>query len=244
MEEVKEIDLKAVGKELWKRAWIIALCAAIFAAGFLFYNVNFVEDTYKAEITMYVVNNPTSNDNGMSSQNLAVALQMAKSYVRLIESDRVLEKVVEGAKLTQVTAADIRRMMTVNVLDETEVFTVSIISRDPKMSADIANAIASFAPAEIYNITKGSRVEVVDYAKEPNSRYAPNYTTVTFLGVLCGAALAAVVLVIYFISDTRIKHKEDLEKICNVPVLGTIPDFYEVAKRAENAGERKEMARK
>ena len=244
MEEVKEIDLKAIGKELWKRAWIIALCAAIFAAGFLIYNMNFVEDTYKAEITMYVVNNPTSNENGMSSQNLAVALQMAKSYVRLIESDRVLDKVVQEAKLTQVTAADIRRMMTVEVLDETEVFTVSIISRDPKMSADIANAIASFAPAEIYNITKGSRVEVVDYAKEPNSRYAPNYTTVTSLGALAGAALAIVVLVIFFVSDNRIKNKEDLEKICKVPVLGAIPDFYEVTKRAENSRVRKETQAK
>ena len=244
MEEVKEIDLKAIAKELLKRAWIIALCAAVFAIGFLVYNKNFVEETYKADITMYVVNNPTNNENGMSSQNLAVALQMAKSYVRLIESDRVLEKVVEEAKLTRVSASDIRKMMRVEVVDETEVFTVSIISRDPKMSADIANAIASFAPAEIYNITKGSRVEVVDYAKVPTSRYAPNYTTMTFLGALSGAAVAVIVLVIFFVSDTRIKSKEDLEKICQVPVLGMIPDFTEVTKRAENSRERKELHRK
>jgi capsular polysaccharide biosynthesis protein len=243
MEEVKEIDLKSLAKDLMKRAWIIVLCAAIFAAGFLVYNINFVEDTYKAEITLYVVNNP-ANSEGMSSQNLAVALQMAKSYVKLIESDRVLEKVVEDAELTRVTAAEIRKMMSVEVVGETEVFTVSIISRDPKMSADIANAIASFAPAEIYNITKGSRVEVVDYAKVPTSRYAPNYATVTVLGALSGAAVAVIVLAIYLISDTRIKSKEDLTKICQLPVLGMIPDFAEVAKRAESDRERKEMHRK
>lgn len=243
MEEVKEIDLKSLTKDLMKRAWIIVLCAAIFAAGFLVYNINFVEDTYKAEITLYVVNNP-ANSEGMSSQNLAVALQMAKSYVKLIESDRVLEKVVEDAELTRVTAAEIRKMMSVEVVGETEVFTVSIISRDPKMSADIANAIASFAPAEIYNITKGSRVEVVDYAKVPTSRYAPNYATMTVLGALSGAAVAVIVLAIYLISDTRIKSKEDLTKICQLPVLGMIPDFAEVAKRAESDRERKEMHRK
>ena len=243
MEEVKEIDLKALAGELVKRAWIIALCAAIFAASFLVYNINFVEDTYKADITMYVVKNP-SNSEGMSSQNLAVALQMAKSYVRLIESERVLDKVVKEAKLTQVTASDIRRMMKVEVLDETEVFTVSIVSRDPKMSADIANAIASYAPAEIYSITTGSRVEVVDYAKVPTSRYSPNYTTATILGALVGAVAAIVVLTIFFVSDTRIKSKEDLTKICQAPVLGMIPDFAEIAKRAENNKERKEMYRK
>lgn len=243
MEEVKEVNLKALVEDLAKRAWIIILSAVICAAGFLVYNINFVEDTYKAEITMYVVNN-VGNGEGMASSDLAVALQLTKSYVKLIESERVLDKVVKEAKLTSLTAADIRRMMRVEVLDETEVFTVSIISRDPKMSADIANAIASYAPAEIYNITKGSRVEVVDYAKEPNSRYAPNYTTVTFFGAVIGAVGAVVVLVIYMLSDTRIKSKEDLVKVHQLPVLGMIPDFTEIAKQTESSKERKETEKK
>ena len=54
-------------------------------------------------------------------------------------------------------------------------------------------------------------------------------------------------------SDTKEKQKrgtsmadfkEDLTKICQLPVLGMIPDFAEVAKRAESDRERKEMHRK
>lgn len=247
MEEIKEIDGKLLLKELVKRAWVIIMCAVIFATGALIYSVNFVDKTYKAEITMYVVNKAGSGEGGSStgmvSTDLAVALQMTKSYVKLIESERVLDKVVEQAEMTKVTAADIRKMMTVEILDETEVFTVKVVSRSPKMSADIANAIAAYAPAEVYDITKGCRMEVVDQAKVPTSPYAPNHTTTAILGALIGAAGSAVLIVIFLVSDTRIKSKEDLETICKLPVLGTIPDFAEIAKRAEKTAERKEIRR-
>ena len=243
MDGIKEIDLKSLAKDIMKRAWIIALCAVIVAVSSLVYNKNFVEKTYKAEITMYVVNKTTTEGSGMSSQNLAVALQLTKSYVKLIQTDRVLDKVVEKAEMTSVTAADIRKMMTVEVVDETEVFKVSIVSRNPRMSADIANAIASIAPDEIWQITGGSSVEVVDYAKVPTTHYAPNYTTVTIWGGLAGAVLAIAVIAIFLLSDTRIKGKEDLEEISQIPVLGAIPDFNEVAKAAERNSDRKERRR-
>lgn len=243
MEEMKEIDGKALLKDIVKRGWIIVMCAVIFAAGALIYSVNFVPNTYKAEITMYVVNKGTADGSGsgMSSQNLAVALQMTKSYVKLIESNRVLDQVVKKAELTQIKAADIRKMMSVEILDETEVFRVSIVSKNPKMSADIANAIASIAPEVIWELTKGSSVEVVDYATVPKSRYAPNHGTTAILGALIGAAASAGLIAVFLITDNRIKSKEDLTKICQIPVLGTIPDFTEVAKRAEKSGARKEM---
>ena len=243
MDGIKELDLKSFAKDIMKRAWIIALCAVVFAVATLVYNVNFVEDTYKADITMYVVNKTTGEGTGMSSQGLAVSLQLTKSYVNLIQTDRVLDKVVEKAQMTSVTAADIRKMMTVEVMDETEMFKVSIVSRNPKMSADIANAIASIAPDEIWQITGGSSVEVVDYAKVPTSRYAPNYTTVTILGALAGAAVAVAAIAIFLLSDTRVKGKADLEEICKIPVLGSIPDFNEIAKAAERDGVRKERRR-
>ena len=39
MEEVKELDGKALFKDIMKRAWIIVLCTIIFAVAFLVYNV-------------------------------------------------------------------------------------------------------------------------------------------------------------------------------------------------------------
>lgn len=234
MDEMKEIDIKSLMKDVLKRAWIIAVCAAVCAAATLVYSVNFVDPTYKASVTLYVNNNSEGSSNSVSSSNLAVALQLAKSYVNIIKEDMILDKVIEKAQLTSVTAADIRKMLSTEIIDETEMFRVSIISPNPKMSADIANAIASVAPNEIHQVIEGSYAKVVSYAKVPTTRHAPNYTANTILGALIGVLLSVAVIVVFLLSDNRIKDTEDLTRICQIPVLGTIPDFMEAAKPAEN----------
>ncbi|MBQ8797298.1 MAG: hypothetical protein IJZ56_03790 [Oscillospiraceae bacterium] len=240
MEEIKEIDIKELAKGIVKRGWIVVLCTVVFGLAALIYAVNFVEPTYKASVTLYVNNNSETSSSSVSSSNLAVALQLAKTYVNIIQSDLVLDKVVQKAELTSVSTEDIRKMMSAEVVDETEMFRVSIISPNPKMSADIANAIANIAPDEIRQVIEGSSAKVVDFAKVPTSRYAPNYATTTILGGLVGGALAVVVIAIFLLSDTRIKGKEDLTRICQIPVLGTIPDFTEVAKYSEQNVDKKE----
>ena len=243
MEEKMEIDLKGLAKDVFKRVWIIVLCAAVLGAATLIYTYNFVTPTYKATVTFYVNNNSEATSNSVSSSNLAVALQLTKSYVNIIQSDRVLGKVVQNAEFTSLTAADIRKMMTAEVMDETEMFSVSIISPNPKMSADIANAIAEHAPSEIRNVIEGSNAKVVDKATVPTEQYAPNYLISGILGTLIGAVLATVVIAIYLLSDNRVKSAEDLTRVCQLPVLGTIPDFMEAAKYAEKSGEKKERRR-
>ena len=238
MDEMKEIDIKGLVKDVLKRAWIIAVCAAVCAAATLIYSVNFVEPTYKASVTLYV-NNSEGASSSVSSSNLAVALQLAKTYVNIIQSDMVLDKVVEKAQLTSITSAEIRKMLSAEVVDDTEMFRVSIVSPNPKMSADIANAIASIAPNEIRQVIEGSSAKVVDYAKVPTSRHAPNYTANTILGALIGTLLSVAVIVVFLLSDNRIKDTEDLTRICNIPVLGTIPDFVEAAKPTDNREGRK-----
>lgn len=240
MDELKEINIKELVKGIMKRAWIVALCTVVFAFSAWIYTANFVEPTYKATVTMYVNNNAETSSGSVSSTNLAVALQLTKSYVNIIQSESVLDKVVEKAQLTSVDAAYIRRMMSAEVMAETEMFEVSIISPNPKMSADIANAIATYAPEEIRQIIEGSNAKVVDYAKVPERPHSPNKATNTILGGLIGALLAVAVVSVFILSDNRIKEKEDLTQICRLPVLGEIPDFMEAVKNTEQNENRKE----
>lgn len=241
MDEMIEIDVKELLRGLWKRAWIIVLCAVLTAAISLVYTVNFITPTYKASVTMYV-NNNSEVSSGMTSSDLAVALQLVNTYVNIIQSDKVLEKVVEETGLN-LTAAQIRSMLSAEVVDETEMFRVSIISPNAKMSTDIVNAIASIAPDEISLIVEGSNAKVIDYAKEPTSRHAPSYTGNTVLGGIIGAVLVIAVIVIAMLADNRVKNESDLGKIYNIPVLGVIPDFAETVKQKEKAAERKERRR-
>ena len=237
MEEQMEIDLKEVFKALLKSAWIIMLCAVLVGGAVLAYTVNFVTPMYQSHVTLYV-NNGSNESGTVASGTLAVQLQLVNTYVKIIESDTVLEKVISDSGFN-LTAKDIREMLTAEPVEETEMFRVNITSPDPQMSADIANAVANVAPAEISEIIEGSSAKVIDYAKVSATRHSPNYTTSTIIGALVGALLAAAVVVLSVSLDMRVKSEEELIKICEVPVLGAIPDFTQMSKEDEKRGVRR-----
>jgi capsular polysaccharide biosynthesis protein len=96
---------------------------------------------------------------------------------------------------------------------------------DPGEAARVANAFAEVLPKETPNIIHGTSVKVVDTAKVPTSRYAPNYAANTVLGALGGFLAAIVYVTIMFLKDTRIKDENDLTSLYTLPVLGRIPNF-------------------
>lgn len=226
MNDTIELDLKEIGMTLLRRVWAIILCAVIGGLAVLTYTVNFVTPTYKAGVTMYVNNSSGVNGQYMSSSDLAVAQRLVETYVNIIASHTVLDKVVDASGL-EITSSQLRGMLAASAVGETEMFTVSVIAPDPQMAADLANVIAEVAPAEINKIIPGSTAQVVDYARIPESRHAPSYTSSTVLGFLAGGVLAAAFVIAQQLLDNRIIKKEDLERICGVPVLGVIPEITE-----------------
>lgn len=226
MNETIELDLREIGLVLLKRIWIIMLCAVLVGTAVLVYTVNFVAPTYKSSIKMYVNNNSSANSQYISSSDRAVALSLVETYINMISSDTVMDKVAQATGL-EITGGQIRGMMTAGSIGETEMFQVSIVSPDPQLSADIANTLADVAPEELAKFIPGSSAKIIDYARPATSRYSPNYVTNTILGVVVGAALAVLVLVMQMVLDIHVKREEDLTKIFSVPVLGAIPELTE-----------------
>lgn len=237
MHETVEIDLRELVGALIKKAWLIILCAALLGTAMLAYTANFVTPTYQATATFYVNNNTSTDGDRVDSTDLAVALRLVNSYVDIVKRDVVLSEVVEKLQMN-ITPAVLRGMVSAQVVGETEIFTVTVTSADPQMSATIANTIAEVAPGIISEIISGSRATVIDYARVPTGRSSPSYTTSAILGAMVGALLAAVFIFIQNRMDVHVKTEEMLAQICGAPVLGVIPDF------ADNAGKSRKVRRK
>ena len=232
MEGTVEINLRELCSVLWKRVWIILLCAAILGAATLVYTTNFVTPLYDASVTIYVNNNTQRTDGTyISSSDLAVALKLVATYVNIIQSDRVLDKVIADVGLA-LTSDQLRPMISAEPVGETEMFAVTVKTPNPQLSADLANSIAKIAPSEISEIIEGSSAKIIDQARVPVKRSSPNFTTNTIIGALVGAFLAAVAVLVQNLLDTRIRNEEQLASICPAPVLGLIPDMTKEQKNA------------
>ncbi len=246
MNQVKEIDLRELLLACVYKAWLIVLCIVIGAAAAFIYTDRFVTPMYRAEVSFYVHNSSstTNTNHSISSSDLATSQRLVLTYVNIIKSDLVLEKVVAESGL-DITVPQLRACMTAASIDETELFKVYISHKDPDMAARMANAVADVAPREISTIMKGSTTQVLDRAKVPSSPYAPNASRNTMVGAMVGALLAVVIIVVRTLLDVRIKCEEDIVRVSDIPILGSIPDFtapaaepYSFRKTDAEAGRR------
>lgn len=251
MNQLVEVDLKQIFQVCLKKIWLILLSALVLGVAVYMYTVFFVTPQYVAKASFYVNNSAQFGESQkISSSDLATAQRLVLTYVNIIKSETVLEKVIDEAEL-DMTPAQIREIMAAESVDETELFEVQISHPDPYVATRIVNAIADVAPNEISGIMVGSTTKVIDRAKVPTKPSSPNVTKSAVIGALAGAVLAVAAIAISVLMDVRIKSEEDLLAISaatnsgvSVPVLGVIPDFYDegpttyAAYRAEKAGRR------
>lgn len=236
--ETMEIDLLRLFWVLVHKLWLILLVgvlAACIAFGFTKYCVT---PLYRTSVTIYVNNSRSASAESVTYSDLNAAQQLVNTYVNIISSDAVLEKVAEHGAFPY-TAAELRGMMSASAVSDTEIFRVYIVNPDPAMAAEIANTIAAVAPDEIAEIVEGSSVKIIDYAKVPTGRYSPSYSKNTLLGAMLGVVLTAGIIILRDLFDTRIKSEEDLEQLFpDTPILGVIPDLLQVDKNGNSYGYR------
>lgn len=223
--ENMEIDLQKLLLSYLDKWWLIAICTAVAGLLALLITTNFVTPMYRSEVMIYVNNNRAGQGlDTVTNANLVTSQRLVGTYIEIIETDSVLEKVAEASELS-VTAAKIRSAMQAQQVGNTELFTVSISHADPEKAAQLVNALAKVAPGEIERIVEGSSAKVIDYGKVPTKPSSPNRRNSTILGALVGVVLAVLYITLRFLLDVRVKEEEDLYALFDIPVLAHIPDF-------------------
>ena len=237
-DQAVEIDLVKLFGAYLHRWWLIVICGVLIAAGTWFFSTRFITPMYRAGVTIYV-NNSSSGERieSISSGQMSASQQLVRTYVNIINSNTVLEAVIQAAQLN-CTSEELRKMMSTEQLTNTEMFKVYILHPEPEKAAFIVNAIADVAPGAIEEFVEGSSTKIIDYAKVPKSAFTPNVRRNTLVGGVIGVVLALVYLTIYFLLEVRIKEESDLTAIAEYPVLGHIPDFTQLGSHSGRYGYR------
>lgn len=238
MEENREIniDLRKIFSMLKKKAIfivVIALIGAIIAGCITNF---FIEPKYTANIKMHVYSNSDNllGVNGsISPSELEASQRLVNTYLVVVTSRTFTEKVADKLD-NQVSAAQIRSMMSTSPITDTLAFQVSVTSTDRYQAMDVANAIAETCPEEIVRILKVGGVEVIDYATLPTSPSSPNLQKNILIGLIAGFALSFAFFFIKELFDTSITDESDLEREFDIPILGTIPRLLPVTTTAKS----------
>ena len=223
-----EIDLLELLRVLLHRWWVILLSAIVCGALAFGYTFLLIDPLYQSSALMYVNNSDISVGStsfSISSSDLTAAQKLVDTYVVILKSRTALDEVTEQAGLDY-TYEDLKDMISAAAVNSTEVFEITVTSKDPQEAEKIANTIARVLPDKISDIVVGSDVRIVDYAVVPSHRSSPSYTRNIAIGILLGIILSAGLLIIIYLFDENIRSEDYLTQTYpEIPLLAVIPDM-------------------
>lgn len=223
-----ELPLWDIVQLLLKKFYWLLLAGVLAAAGVYAVVTLLVTPTYESKVSFYVYNsaNNTQQTGTINNSDLQAAESLATTYSKILESNSVLDAVLEDLNVDgRLSRKELSRMIEVSVVSNTQLLEVVVTSTDAQFACRIADSFGKVAPTEIVRITKAGGVEVVDHPEVAAEQSSPRTVFDSALGFVVGTILASLVLVMRILSDTTIYLPEDIEKLTGMTVLGQIPDI-------------------
>ena len=216
-----EIDILYLLRKLWRKKFFIIFIALVVGTVTLIGSIFLVKPKYTSTTRIYVVSKTADN---ITNQDLQAGSYLVNDYKEVITSSEVLSSVIDREKLS-LSTGELSDMITVNIPTDTRVISIAVEDTDAQEAAEIANAVREVAAEKIKDVTKVDDVTTLEAATTPKSPSSPNIKKNSILGVLVGAFLAIVVIVVVEVLDDRVRRPEDIEEVLGMTLLGIVPDI-------------------
>lgn len=223
-----DITLKDLMKLLSKNLILIAVCAlAGMAVSFSIFKF-LVKPTYVSTVKLYVYTkgDAAGLDNYNNLNDLNYAQKIVNTYIEMLRTDSFFKAVKDKSSLDY-SVDDLKEMIQFSVLNNTEVFQVSVSSHRPEDAKKIADTVTGLAPQTISGIKESALLKVVDSATFPTKPSSPRLLLDSVIGFFVGLVLAVLAALVKEMLDVRIKQEDDLVARYDIPILGSVPAFPE-----------------
>lgn len=202
---------------------------------------------YTSSVKIYVKNSTTANDNaGVNYNDLVAAKSLAETYIVIMDDnavyDHVSDRLIEDYALDDleqyfnirkdkegneyISPNQIRDMVSMSAVNNTEVIRVTCTSEVPSFSADICTYIYDYSRDLLKRVTQASSIENVSDAEIPVLPSGPNVKLITLLGFAAGLAISVIIVFIMNSLDNAVTDGEEIKARFNIPVLAEIPDIF------------------
>ncbi len=116
-------------------------------------------------------------------------------------------------------------MMSVTLLNNTEVIKITVKSTKPEEAQVITNEIAKVFMDNVSRIMQINNVQVIDKATLPEYPVGPKVKFNIAIASTLGLIISVIVIILIEALDQTIKVPEDIEKSLGIPVIGMIPEY-------------------
>lgn len=221
-----ELDLRQLLRIARQYLWI-AVILMVVAGGTAFFRSSQQPDEFRTTSQLIMLGESGEGVNSytaqLSSQNLI------ETYRSLIESDIILQRVVEELQLPY-DYVKLDEKVSTSAVTDTLLLQVTVVDTDPNRAATIANAIAEEFQRYIddniannRNVNLSSPVAINNEARIPAEPFEPQPLTAGLLGAFVGLLLAVALIAVLEFLDNTVKPQLDFQGLTGSPMLASIP---------------------
>ena len=171
-----------------------------------------------------VIVNEKESDSAMQAQQVQSNIQLVDTYDGITTSPRMLEEVSKELD-NKYSAKELSSMISATSETESQILNIAVESANKNDSEKIANVFSEVFSDETPKIMNIDNVSILSKADDTATQTEPKMLVNALLGIVIGLMVAAVVIVLREIFDTRIKNEQDVQDELDIPVLGSIQKF-------------------
>lgn len=214
----------------FKKRWMLIVLITLLASSISGAISNFLTPIYQAS-TQILVNQKTP-ENQLDYSKLQSNVDLINTYIWIIKSRPILEKVIDKLDLKQ-SVEQLNQNITITTPQNAQVFLLTVEHPDPKKAVEIANTVSAVFQEEVKQNMKVDNVSIWAPAelKENPTPIRPkpliNIAIAMVIGLMSGMGLA---LLLDFMDNT-LKDDQDVAAYLGMPVLGSVHKMSRVQKK-------------
>lgn len=224
MEET--ISLKDIYQTLRKRLSLIVIITLLAVAASAILTFFIMTPKYDAS-TQILVNQANTNNASLYQQNaVQTNVQLVNTYSVIIDNPAVLNQVIKRQNLNM-TAGELKDMLTVSTEQNSQVFTLTAESDSPSQSVKIVNGVAAAFKSQVQKVMNVDNVSILSPANLVASAnpVKPRATINLAIAFVIGLMVSIGIAFLLEYLDNTLKTEEDLEEVLGLPVLGAISEI-------------------
>ena len=161
---MEEVDLKDLFSFLLKKIVFVFIISFLFLIAGIVYTLALKTPMYKGETTLVLAKKDDNINNSLTQNDITMNQKLVATYSVVVKSRQVVKQVIEELNLSY-PVESLQNKISVTSVNDTEVIKITVIDKDSKQAAKIANTIASVFKKEIVNITIGALTNKILPAK-------------------------------------------------------------------------------
>lgn len=218
------VDLHNVLLILKKRKKAIIVSTVVCAFIMFFMSVFVISPKYSSS-TDILVNRKVDNQNNVQAQ-LQADVQMISTYKDIIESPAILNTVSDqlAGEGFEMTPAQIKGCISINNQENSQVFTVTVKAKSPKLAAAIANITANVFKVKVKKIMSVNNVSILSKAEENPQPVSPKVALNTLIGLIVGCVIGLFIAFILNSLDRTINDESFITEELGLNDLGIISE--------------------